>query len=128
MHAHTARYAPVMSNKHDTREKKYLTRKAHQRQALPIHGPAILGQEFFACSLERIVRPQVLEGHRLSGERVDARLFHVLYDTAAVKAGAGGSYNGIVHDFEGNSVNEVVGYNLIPVLVKSQPCVKEPPR
>lgn len=115
-----ARYAPELNNKYDTREKKDEKKnKPRQRQALPIHSPAILGQEFFTRSLERIVRPQVPDAHRLSGERINTGLFHVLDNAATVKAGARGSHNRIMHDLKRDSVNEPVGYNLIPILAPS---------
>lgn len=78
----------------------------------PIHSPPVLIQELLTSRLERIVRPQIINRHRDTSERIDTRFLNVLDDTDAIKAVTCRRNDRIVHDLECNAVNQPVRHNL----------------
>lgn len=73
-----------------------------------INSPAVFVEEILARRLERVVWPQVLDRHGYAGHRVDRRLLEILCDADAVEAVAGDGHDRVVHDFEGDVVDQIV--------------------
>ena len=78
-------------------------------QTSPINGPPVLLQEILARRLQRAIGPQILHGQRVAGQGIPIAALQVLDQRAAVIADAVLCDNGVVHDGEGDAVDEVVG-------------------
>jgi len=90
---------------HHRTEDKNIHKKHQSRTRSPIHRPPILIQELLTGRLERIVRPQIIDRHRDTSERINARFLDVLDDTDPIKAIPSWRNNRIMHDLEGDTVN-----------------------
>ena len=74
----------------------------------PINRPSILLQEILTRRLQRAVGPQILHGQRIARQGIPIASFQVLDQRAAVIADAVLGDDGIVHDGEGDAVDQVV--------------------
>lgn len=79
---------------------------------LPVRRPSILLQKLVARSLECIIRPEIARRHRLPRDGVERVGGKVAGQHGAVERVAARGDDGVLHDFKGNVVDQVVGNDL----------------